>query len=487
MQINDDLRLHTRQHNLSALRGLSALSWYAYKWLAIAVVSSFLVSISACTKPNINEAEQSAEHAAPTEAITRDTTVENAQKVEFYETVMNAAPFLPANKNSRALGCDMLVNAQESKHTYVSSEKADYANYGWEERIAHQGDYFHASKADGRILLIDFANANNNLAYRYLSNDNTHKQVYEPWSSSKIFAFTGAIAQLRKQGLGAQAKVGDTYVADMITGINSYDNFGTASGESNALATFFANIAGRKYLSGLFYDDWLKLSAENIYFKGAYGPDAFVPSTYTWQMLDGTNDSEQAPLQAVISPFLNAADDPAYLPYRCDACGLTGNKPMTTLAQAEWLKRLAAHTRDPATAHPNLRLEDIETLFYGSGNSLGNEQFAGMTLGISLMLQQAIVNAIAGKDVADPKAMLDELTKGEWRIFQKIGWGPSETRSTTENVVLAHVCLPHFQGGREFTVAAQVAVPEAKEEHLALAGMKMQTLLQKSLSQYFHD
>jgi hypothetical protein len=54
-------------------------------------------------------------------------------------------------------------------------------------------------------------------------------------------------------------------------------------------------------------------------------------------------------------------------------------------------------------------------------------------------------------------------------------------------VVLAHVCLPHFQGGREFTLAAQVAVPEANENKLSLAGKKMQALLQTSLSQYFNE
>lgn len=400
---------------------------------------------------------------------------------EFYKTVMLTAPFMPSDTTTKTIGCDALISVEQNDDQYRTAAQADYANYGWEQRISHQSEYFHWAAEEGRILLIDYARKGEQLAYRYLSNDNSHNQVYEPWSSSKIFAFTGAIATLRGQGLGAQAMIGDTFVADMLTGINSYEDFGTASGESNALATFFANIVGREYLSALFYDEWLKLSTPHIYFRGAYGPVAFVPSNYQWQMLNNESNN------AVLSPYLHAADDPEYLPYRCDECGLTGNKPMTTLAQAEWLKRLAVHNRDVQTRHPKLTQDDVATLFYGTGHSYADDRFAGMTLGISTMLQHAIVNAITGEEKANPKAVLDELTKGQWRVFQKIGWGPSETRSTTENVVLAHVCLPHFQGGREFTVAAQVAVPEAREENLALAGQKMQSLLQASFTQYFND
>jgi hypothetical protein len=396
----------------------------------------------------------------------------------FYETVMLAAPFMPKNQTSQHIACGTLRDAKDDD--YKTSAQSNYNDYGWEQRIAHKPNFFSSPASNGKVLLIDFAQQGENIAYRYLSNDNTHNQVYEPWSSSKIFAFTGAISALREQGMGAQAQIGDTYIADMITGINSYEAFGTASGESNALATFFANVAGREGLTNLFYDDWLKLSTPGIYFRGAYGPVAFVPTSYKWQMLNDDTNVD-------ITPFLEASDDPAYLPYRCEQCGLTGNKPMTTLAQAEWLKRLATHTRDTSTQHPNLSSDDVLTLFYGNGHSYDDARFAGMTLGISTMLQRAIANAIAQEEIEDPKSYLDELTQGKWRVFQKIGWGPSETRSTTENVVLAHVCLPHFQGGREFTIAAQVAVPDAKEENLPLAGIKMQGLLQSSLTQYFYD
>jgi hypothetical protein len=46
-----------------------------------------------------------------------------------------------------------------------------------------------------------------------------------------------------------------------------------------------------------------------------------------------------------------------------------------------------------------------------------------------------------------------------------------------ENVVLAHVCLPEYQGGREFTISAQTAYPGDEELSVHYAGLKTQLLL----------
>jgi hypothetical protein len=415
-----------------------------------------------------------------------DNTLQSKPSEQFFELTMNSAPFLPLDQSSTSISCSV---AAQSGDTHTTSMQANYTQYDWESRVAHDWSFFQSTAQQGRILLIDIKQQDGQAAYRYLANNETHEQVYEPWSSSKIFAFTGAIAQLRYQyrdTMGTQSNlaqgiIGEHHIADMITSINSYDPFSKADGNSNALATFFANLATRDYLSDLFYDQWLKLSAPNIYFRGAYGPTAFEPLSYTWN----------SPDLGISIPFeMNniASDDTGYLPYRCENCGLTGNKPMTTLAQAEWLKRLAMHNEDPDTAHPYLKFADIETLFYGIGHSQQPEKFAGMTLGISTMLQQAIAKHLSNNNqTMTPqiaKTTLDKATKGQWRVFQKIGWGPSETRSTAENVVLAYVCLPHYQGGKSFVVAAQVAVPEAKDENVALAGEKMQALLDNSIAQY---
>lgn len=450
-----------------------------YKIVVICSSSVLLGLLLACS-------EQVAKAPVTVHTASTDNTSASNPTEQFFELTMNSAPFLPLEQSNKTISCPV---AKQSGDTHTTSTQVNYDEYDWENRVAHDWSFFHSTEQQGRILLIDIKQQNGQAAYRYLANNATHQQIYEPWSSSKIFAFTGAIAQLRYQygdASGshldyAQGIIGEHHIADMITSINSYEPFSKADGNSNALATFFANLATRDYLTDLFYDEWLKLSTPNIFFRGAYGPTAFEPTNYLW-------NSPDLDVSFPIEMNNVAANDPGYLPYRCENCGLTGNKPMTTLAQAEWLKRLAMHNEDPDTAHPYLKLADIETLFYGIGHSQQPEKFAGMTLGISTMLQQAIAKHVSkNSQIMTPEAAkdtLDNATNGQWRVFQKIGWGPSETRSTSENVVLAYVCLPHYQGGKAFVVAAQVAVPEAKDENVALAGEKMQALLDRTIEQY---
>lgn len=66
-------------------------------------------------------------------------------------------------------------------------------------------------------------------------------------------------------------------------------------------------------------------------------------------------------------------------------------------------------------------------------------------------------------------------------------WGPSETRNTGEHVVLAHVCLPYFQGGREFTIAAQTSHSEALDRSVHNAGIKMQRMLAATMNQLLQE
>lgn len=437
--------------------------------------------LQACSDPIIKTSAHPSATAKSTDNIS--TIIASEQ---FFELSMNAAPFLPLDQFTKNIACSV---PEHNGSTHTTSKQANYKDYAWESRVARDWSFFDASEQQGRVLLIDIKQLKGQPAYRYLANDATQNQIYEPWSSSKIFAFTGAIAQLRMRDgetIGsrrsyAQGLIGEHHIADMITSINSYEAFSKADGNSNALATFFANLATRDYLTSLFYDEWLKLSTPNIYFRGAYGPIAFAPNEFVWKSASLT---EKLPI--VMNNV--ATDDLGYLPYRCESCGLTGNKPMTTLAQAEWLKRLAMHNQDPTTAHPYIKSSDIDTLFYGIGHSQQPDKFAGMTLGISTMLQQAIAKYLSRSDAiitpAIAKNTLDKATKGQWRVFQKIGWGPSETRSTSENVVLAYVCLPHYQGGKAFVVAAQTEVQGAKDENVGLAGLKMQALLDSAISQY---
>ncbi len=416
----------------------------------------------------------------------------------YYANMMNIQPYLPRDLSTTELGCSALParNTQE----YTSSNSVDYSSIYWEQRVKADWNFFATSAQLGKVLVIDFGmvteQGQRQLGYRYLANQHTQDTLYEPWSSSKIFAYTGAIAKVRQLGIGAHAMVGTHSVAELITSINTYeplpvnnpiDTIGDDR-NSNAIATYFTNIAGRDYLTSLFHDRWLLLSNPLIRFRGAYGPVPYVPSAQSWLDL-----STQTVLN--VPTFTTAYADPGYQGYRCQSCGLSGNKPMTTLAQAEWLKRLATHDRDPLTRHPHLRNIDVSTLFYGAkayanADQTGiikpanaTEPAGGMLQGISRMLHHALAEAMAGQAVNNPKQVLDDATQGQWRVFQKIGWGPSETRTTGENVVLAHVCLPHYQGGREFTIAAQTSHPDATDESVNHAGIKMQRMLTQAMIQ----
>ena len=399
------------------------------------------------------------------------------QQSQFYQQVMLAAPVLPADLTNMVMQNHYVAN-RIARAKYKTASEVDYSKIHWQQRVAADWQYFDIPTAQGKLLIIDYQQQGDQLAYRYLANG-TQDDLYEPWSSSKIQAFSGAIAKVRETNpeLGAHATIGTSNVADLITSINSYAPFGSADGNSNAIASYFINVAGREYLSNLFADNWLKLNDSRIMFKGAYAADIFTPSTSRWQ---STNSDAVA---SDITYFTVNSHDPAYLGYRCTGCGLTGNKAMTTLAQAEWLKRLASHTREPLTQQPFIQAQDIDVLFNGTGHTDKTAVVGGMMQGISQMITQSLAQALAPNDPRPAKQILDELTQGQWRVWQKIGWGPSETRSATETVMLAHVYLPFIQGGREFTLAAQNSVPGASEANLAATGLQMQANFTRAFTQ----
>ncbi len=393
---------------------------------------------------------------------------------QFFAEVMMAPAIMPRDLNNT--GCLSLANNGTGKG-YKSADQVAYQQPDWQSRIAADWQYFSPSQQQGKLLVIDYQVKGGALAYRYLS-DGTHNELYEPWSSSKIQAFTGAVATVRKEQpkLGAHALAGDTPLADLICSVNSYEPFGKADGNSNAIASYFINVAGRNTLQSFFYNDWLKLETPGLLFNGAYGGEQFMPSDEYW------HDPAHPEHDAKISHYKANRDDPGYLSYRCDNCGLTGNKAMTTLAQAEWLKRLVSHDREPSTRMPYLQSSDVDVLLNGTGHSEQQAGGGGMMIGISHLVTNALVKAIAPNDTRSAKEVLDTATNGQWRVWQKIGWGPSETRSATETVMLAHVCLGQINGGREFTLSIQQATPGAEEAHLPKVGKLMQQNLQAAFT-----
>ncbi|MEP1741810.1 MAG: hypothetical protein ABJI60_07735 [Kangiellaceae bacterium] len=392
------------------------------------------------------------------------------------EKLMSGKALLPRDLSLQSVSCS-LNQQPKVLHDYRSSEQTDYSKYGWEERIAHDWEYFSAQPSEGKIQVIDIKKQNNQYVYKYLSNG-TQDDLFEPWSSSKVMAITAAMAKARSSGLKGLTKAGSVPFSDLVTSIHSYSDFGQSKASSNAIATYFINLVGRQKLTNYFSDGWLKLANQKVRIRGGYGeaPYRLVPNLWF---------ANSHPTGLKLKGFESGEQDPLAQSYRCEECGLTGNKPQTTLAMAEWLKRLALHDRDQVTNFPNLALSDVEMLFYGHGHSQSDEKVGGMMKGIGQGLAYAIAETIAGENQQNPKKYLDDLTEGQWRIWQKIGWGPSETRGAAEYVLLAHVCLPHFQGGKEFTISAQVGIDGATEEDEAKVDMKMQSLLSKSIRQYF--
>ncbi|TMO41406.1 hypothetical protein CWC25_19165 [Pseudoalteromonas sp. S4389] len=393
---------------------------------------------------------------------------------EYFDRVMLAPAILPADLTNT--GCLSLNNDDDAKD-YKTASQVNYQQADWQSRVAADWLYFADPLQPGKLLLIDYQVKSGQLAYRYLS-DGSHNELYEPWSSSKIQAFTGALSRVRQAHpeLGATAFAGDTALADLISSINSYEAFGKADGNSNAIASYFVNVAGREYLRGLFNEGWLKLQDQRLLFNGAYGSEQFAPSDDYW------HNPINKEFDAKIDRYTASSDDPGYLRYRCDSCGLTGNKAMTTLAQAEWLKRLVSHQREPITQMPNLQSSDVDVLLNGTGHTDQHAKVGGMMVGISHIVTNALANVIAPNDSRSAKEVLDTATNGQWRVWQKIGWGPSETRSTTETVMLAHVCLGNYQGGREFTFSVQQSIGGADEANLPKVGKQMQQKLQHAFT-----
>ncbi len=405
-------------------------------------------------------------------------TAEEPTGLAYYEQIMGAAPLKPANAEQRWQACAPNVNATDTRYATVSEVGRER---GWVERSAHNWEYFDFSDDAGKVLVIDYAQKGDELAFRYLANDETHDDLYEPWSSSKVMAYAGAMSLLSDNFAQPDTVVGEVKLADLITSVHSYEPSGAADGNSNAIAYYFANVAGRDYLTALFHDAWLNIGQPKVKFRGAYGPSAFAPSDTYWRTAS----------RSVSAQIVARDSDPGALSYRCEECGLTGNKPMTTLASAEFLKRLATHKRVPSTRMPGLSDDAVMMLFYGPGHSENSADAGGMMAGASLTPHRAVAQALQAEypELAELSVQetLDTATNGNWRIFHKLGAGPSETRGTSEVVALAHICLPLADGTREFTVAAQASVPDNTEANVGHAGAKLETLLRRTVQQLISE
>lgn len=270
--------------------------------------------------------------------------------------------------------------------------------------------------------------------YRYFST--TERDARESWSTSKFMAIAAAGARARevsggRVGLTSTTASGEP-VGDLVSWVHNYDRGGRY--ESNALARYFLDVGGRDWSRSL-VREWIGAGTSSL---GAnYGP--FYPDgvSRTWregghgQALDHTREAG-------------------------------GDKRVSMLATAEFLKRLVMHREDAATRMPGFRADaqadsywrDLEVLFYGRPGHFAG----GMQDDTAIYLESAL-------DMQE----MERRAPGEWRIFSKLGYGISSARSRHELVYAAYACLPDLARpawGKEMIIAANYSRPAATADRV---------------------
>jgi len=103
---------------------------------------------------------------------------------------------------------------------------------------------------------------------------------------------------------------------------------------------------------------------------------------------------------------------------------------LSALTMSELVKRIVLH-RDVTLEHriPGLQWLDAQTIMYGAEQSefFSNMRWGGMTVDTAIYIQSADV---------------DTISKGNWRIFSKLGSGYSSTRGVGETTTNSYACFP---------------------------------------------
>lgn len=258
--------------------------------------------------------------------------------------------------------------------------------------------------------------------YRYLSNGR-HDTILETWSSSKFLGVMNASEGLRYSSggkLGLDGSIGDTPLGDLVTIVHNYDE---RTYTSNGLMYWFHDIGGRVFANEMIHKRWLNRPAGEEY--GAnYGAN---PPKLGFTFTKGEGEDK---LEVEVKPHEDWRPS---------------NK-LSTFTLAEALKRLVMYREDPAGRLEYSTWDDVKVLLYGASESQMYDEATpqGMEGDISVYMQEAVnINA------------LDELSRGQWRIFSKLGLGFSRGG---EIVHTDYACLPVFDEGGEPQVDQGVEV-----------------------------
>jgi hypothetical protein len=266
-----------------------------------------------------------------------------------------------------------------------------------------------------------------------------HATPVQPWSSTKWLAAANAAARLRaltRYRLGLDARTDGVPLGDLVTAIHQYDE---RRFTSNALSRWFHDVGGRPRARDL-VQSWLgRPSTES--FGGNYGaPSALLP--YVLE------------------------NDALTIPVTPDSTSGYTNL-LSTDALADALRRVALHREIRAGERmPALQWADVETLLYGAARPVWYREgtVGGMQADTAIYVQQAF-------DVA----AMERRSAGRWRVFGKLGYGPSRGG---EFVHVAYACLPELDAsgapipdrGKEFVIATHLPArgdSAAADERLA--------------------
>jgi len=243
------------------------------------------------------------------------------------------------------------------------------------------------------IVAILIRRTKSGVYYKYISNGRKLVPL-ETWSSSKVFAVAAAAGAIRrscKVGLDSSIKGrrGRIPLGDLATIITSYD---TSKGyTSNSLAKYFGMIANNN-LNNIVKT---KLGRTSETLGGSYGLPP--PSDLGHSFSVGNN---WCPLKSKLGPG--------------------GANTISVLTSAELVRRIALHREiRPTNRIPMFTWKDAKEILYGAEKSVlfKGLKWGGMSADIGALIQtQLNMNSI------------ETRSKGQWRIFDKIGWGYSSSR-----------------------------------------------------------
>ena len=388
-----------------------------------------------------------------------------------------SAPSPVAADRTRFLTCPVLDTDKPARATfrgktyaYKTDEEARFRSPGWEARVGLDDHALDGLvPASDRAMVIDVRRVGGRPAYAYFGAHGLAHDPYEPWSSAKIMAASAAMARVRAETearVGGPASVSAGAVGDLVTAMETYAPSGGVPGASNEISGYFLTIAGAERTNALFGQGWLNLTGDESTFhvsrdagrtRSAWGAAPYAAGR-TWPMPRGPSFAA--------TPDARMVDD----------------KPLSALAQAEWLKRLSQHALVPESSLPGFQAEDLDVLFYGRpAPSTGSTQVGGMLAGIS----NYVANAVAGTSAlgaAETVARIDTVNGGRsnWRIFDKVGWGDSTSRSRSEVVLVSYTCLPGYDGGHELVIALRTSVPRSS---VAAAGQVAQATMNRLVAE----